>query len=672
MGTLERYRDLAVLTSLVCFSAPAHAQTDLTELSLEQLLDVKVTTASRYDQKVSEAPSSVTVITAENIKNYGYRTLADILRSVRGFYATYDRQYDYIGTRGFSRPGDYNSRVVILVDGYRTNDNLYNTGYIGNEMALDVDLIERVEIVRGPNSSVYGGNAFFGVVNIITRNGRDIEGTQLAGAIGSYGRKEGRATLGKRFDNGADLVVSASGLHDPGKALSFPEPELNTPQMNFGHADAGYDFSRNAKIFAKLSWDNWQLETAHATRDKGNATGYSGVVLNDSENHFIDAQGFYNLKYRKRTDQGGEWSGRVYYGWYDYRADNIYAGLAGNRLDQKDQGSGRWWGAEINGVLLVSSSQKLSLGAQYEDNIRQDQRNFDVQTNQVNLDDKRTSQLLGLQIQDEIRVTPAVTVSAGLRADRYSYLKTEWNPRLALIYAPAGEGVWKLLYGTAFRPPSVYESYFTYPGLNIANPSLRPEHIKTYEIVHERFLSPQTRLTASAYLYQTTNLIDSVTVFDGTQNVSQFQNISSAKGRGVEVELERKWDNGTRLRTSAASQITRDETGVVLSNSPRNMAKANLSVPVSGTWRSGIELQAMSRRTTRDGNGVAGETGGNAVVNLTLLRPITRNSVEFSASIYNLFDRRYADPVVSDSLVPSRDVIVQDGRSIRLKVQYTF
>jgi iron complex outermembrane receptor protein len=95
--------------------------------------------ASKYEQKVTEAPSSVTIITAEEIRRYGYRTLADILRSVRSFYTTYDRNYTYLGVRGFGRPGDYNSRVLLIIDGHRLNDNIYDSVLAGTEGVLDVD-----------------------------------------------------------------------------------------------------------------------------------------------------------------------------------------------------------------------------------------------------------------------------------------------------------------------------------------------------------------------------------------------------------------------------------------------------------------------------------------------------------------------------------------------------
>ena len=92
---------------------------DLTTLSLEQLMDLRVVyAASKYEQTTLAAPAAVTVITAEEIREFGYRSVADILNGVRGFFTTYDRNYSYVGVRGFARPGDYNSRLLLLIDGY--------------------------------------------------------------------------------------------------------------------------------------------------------------------------------------------------------------------------------------------------------------------------------------------------------------------------------------------------------------------------------------------------------------------------------------------------------------------------------------------------------------------------------------------------------------------------
>jgi outer membrane receptor protein involved in Fe transport len=121
-----------------------------TEMSLEDLANVEVYSASKRLQSASDAPASVTVVTADDIQRHGYRTLTDILEAVRGFYVTYDRDYSFVGVRGFGRLGDWNSRILVLIDGHRINDNVLGNAMLGSEFLVDVDMIERVEIVRGP------------------------------------------------------------------------------------------------------------------------------------------------------------------------------------------------------------------------------------------------------------------------------------------------------------------------------------------------------------------------------------------------------------------------------------------------------------------------------------------------------------------------------------------
>lgn len=145
-----------------------------------------VYSAAKYEQKITQAPAAVTIITGDQIRKYGYRTFAQVLQSVPGFFITNDRLYDYLGIRGFNRPADFNSRFQLLVDGHRLNDAMFDQAPIGTDSPIDVDLIERVEVVRGPSSSLYGTNAFFGVINVITKRGRDIKGGSVMGKLQLY------------------------------------------------------------------------------------------------------------------------------------------------------------------------------------------------------------------------------------------------------------------------------------------------------------------------------------------------------------------------------------------------------------------------------------------------------------------------------------------------------
>jgi outer membrane receptor for ferrienterochelin and colicin len=112
--------------SIASVAAAMGQSYDIMDLSPEELKNVQVYTASMYVQNSREAPSAVTVITADQIREFGYHTLADALRSVRGFEVSYDRDYTYLTVRGFSRPGGYNDQILLLINGHRLNDNIYS------------------------------------------------------------------------------------------------------------------------------------------------------------------------------------------------------------------------------------------------------------------------------------------------------------------------------------------------------------------------------------------------------------------------------------------------------------------------------------------------------------------------------------------------------------------
>ena len=193
VGPIFRRAVIVVLVSLlpILHSQNAMAQTNpatpnVLDMSLEDLMSIEVDSvygASGFKQKVTEAPASVTIITSDDIEKHGYRTLADILRNVRGFFVSYDRNYGYVGVRGFGLPGDYNSRVALMIDGHRMNDNIFEGNLLETDFPLDVDLIDRVEIIRGPNSSQYVASAFLAVINVIAKRGADLAKVSLAARL---------------------------------------------------------------------------------------------------------------------------------------------------------------------------------------------------------------------------------------------------------------------------------------------------------------------------------------------------------------------------------------------------------------------------------------------------------------------------------------------------------
>ena len=636
---------------------------DVVGLSLEELMNVNIYTASKRWQKIVEAPASVSIVTADEIQKYGYRTLAEILRSVKGMYIGYDRNYSYIGVRGFSRPGDYNTRVLLLVDGHRLNDNVVDQAYLGTEFFIDVDLIERVEFIRGPSSSLYGASAFFGVINVITKRGHDSKGATASFEAGSFGSYKGRVSYGADFKNGLEMLVSASFYDSQGQRLFYPE--FDSPGTNNGVAENA-DYDKSLNLLANLSCRDFRLQAVHGSREKGVPTGSFGAVFNDPRNHTVDSDSYVDLGYQHTFSNALDVVGRLFYDRNNfdghYAADYAGTGMP-PYVENQAFSRGREWGLQLNASKSVQR-HRVTAGLEYRDNLRQDQGDFDVAPHFSYLDDKRSSKIWALYIQDEFRISEKLIVNAGLRYDHYDTFGGTANPRVAFIYKPDEHGSVKLLYGQAFRAPNDFEMFFQASEFNKSNPVLQPETIKTTELIFERY-GKHFSFAVSGFHSSLNGLISQR--IDPADGKAQFSNVHNANNKGVETSIDGKLTNGIEGRFAYTLQsTTNDLTGVSLSNSPTHLAKVNFSVPLARRrfFASFQGLYTSERRT------LAGpEVSGSFVSNATLLNKSLFKTFDISASVYNMFNVRYSDPG-SDG--HRQNSILQDGRSFRLKFTYTF
>ena len=640
----------------------------LLDTSIEDLMKIDIDTvygASKFKQKVTEAPASVTIITSEDIQKYGYRTLADILRNVRGFYVTYDRNYSYVGVRGYGPPGDYNSRIALMIDGHRLNDNIYDQALLGTEFPIDVDLIDRVEVIRGPNSSLYAANAFLGVINIITKRGQDMKKVSVAGDVASYGTYQGRISYGHKFDNGLDLLLSGSFYDSHGQHQLFFK-EFNDPTTNNGIA-LNADDDEFHQLFANASWGNFTLHGVFGSRDKGIPTASFGTVFNDTGTRTVDARGYLDLQYDRKIGRGWSLSSRTYYDQYNYDATYVYdysASGGPSRVLNKDFGHGKWWGEEVTLSKQLFERQRLSVGSEYRDNFQQDQGNYDVQPFVQYLNDRRTSNIFSIYAQDETHLRSNLVLNLGLRYDHYSVFGGTTNPRAALIYSPREKTTIKFLYGQAFRAPNFYELYYAAPG-NAANPSLRPEIVKTMELVWEQYFAHHFRMEVSGFYYPIRDLIS---LQEGLANGNDFYtNAGRLDIRGLDFALSRKLPWGLEGEASYSFQdVVNFTTRMPVANSPKHLGQARLSVPlIKQKLFASMDLQYVSKRATLAGN----YTGAYVVPNFTLFSRNVIRGWEISASIYNVFNQQYGDP---GSAAHIQDILFQDGRNFRIKIGYRF
>ena len=660
------------LAGTVCASDPSITDTssglqgELFDLSLEQLMDVDVdtvSTASKYEQKISEAPSSVTVITADEMRKYGYRTLAEALRSVPGFYLNYDRYYHYIGIRGCRRPGTYDTGILLLIDGYRINENVGDSPAFGTHFPLDIDLIERIEIIKGPGSSLYGSNALLAVVNVITTRGRRVQGLELSGELASSDTTKGRVTYGDAFDNGLELLISGTRYDSDGSELYFAE--FDDPETANGLVRN--DDDRFDNLVANVKWGDLTFLLAHTAREKGIPTAPWDTVFGDSRTRSWDDTTLIGLTYAR--DLSEEWAlkGRVAYTRYDYDgqwpSDYAEENEPPYLVVNEDSWDGRWWEGELQVVGEPMSGHRLTAGSEFRYNVRQDQANWDEE---VYLDDSRHSKNWGIYVQDEFKVFDQTTLIGGLRYDWYDSFGGTTHPRLALLQELDEHTMLKLLYGKAFRAPNVYELYY-HDGeyTTKAAQDLDPETIETYEVVLERTLTSHWSATASGFYYLMDDLI--VQHLDPADDLLVFRNLDEVEAQGTELALRGRWDNGLRMRGSYTYVEAEDKTAdAALVNSPKHLVKFNLIAPVlAETLFAGLEVQYNGKSKT-----VAGDYADDFVLtNLTLTYAHPSTPLEISAGLYNLFDIEYAYPASGEH---TQDVIAQDGRTFRIKLTYRF
>jgi outer membrane receptor for ferrienterochelin and colicins len=655
---------LGVMLFLLFMAAAAAQQApkDLGQASLEELGSIQVYSASKRLQSASDAPSSVSVVTADEIQKYGYRTLADILESVRGFYITYDRDYSFIGVRGFGRLGDWNSRILLLVDGHRINNNVDGQAMIGTEFLVDVDLIERVEIIRGPSSSLYGAQAFLAVINVITRKPPQLKGIELSFAPASYGTLEGRASYGGQY-KGIGILLSGTFYNSVGPTLFYPQ--FDSPATNYG-ITRNTDYENFEHILATITFHGFTLQGLFSARDKVVPTAYFGTVFNDPRTANLDYHQYLDLSYQHAIGANWELEARTSYDQIRLQAPLAYAtGLPdGSTTVDAYSFRGNWWNGEVKLSRTLLEKHKITVGTEITDNLRQDQGEY-LPIGNIFTPEPRSSVIWALYGQDEFALIHNLTLSAGLRYDHYSDFGGTTNPRLGLIYHVFHPTTLKLLYGTAFRAPLPFELTPDLGSFYDDNLKLGPENIQSFEGVVEQGLGEYFTFSGSVFR----NSIDNLITLGTNPSTSQetYQNSGKAVAAGLGLELDGHWAGGLQGRASYTYvDAEQPVTAQALSNSPQHLAKLNFSYPVvQQRLFASLDAQHTSSSQTLAGNTVS----GFSVFNLTLLGHTFGKHLDLSGSVYNLFNKKYFDPGRPEDV---QDTIQQDGRNFRIKLTGRF
>lgn len=617
-------------------------------ISLDSLLNIKISAASKYLQKANDIPASVTIITSEEISKYGYKNLSDVLQSIKGFYISYDRNYSYLGVRGFSRPTDYNNRVLLLLNGHSVNENIYGSAYIGYDLGINLNSVERIEIVRGPSSALYGSNAMLAVINVITKKGSAIDGLQVNAEVGSYRNLQTAARYGKEFSNDLDVFVSGSIGDIKGEDQFYPE--YNGIAQNL-------DWEKFFGFTSTLSYKNFSLFGKISSRKKGIPTGAYDMLFNQPESNTLDEYQFIDLKYEGEIGIDKSVLLRAYYDNYNYFGTYQYDFIA------NDASKGSWFGTEAQLRWDLTTSNRLIAGIDYKYNRRATFKNWN--TEMIVFDGNFPSSLGSFYLQNEYQALDNLSLTLGLRLDKYSVFKMFTSPRGAIIYQPAKSSTFKLLYGEAFRIPNVYEVNYHDPYTQFKrSDNLKSEKIATSELIWEQRISDETFSTVSVFRYDMKNLID--TKIDTADSFKYFDNVDNIRAIGLEFEIKTRTKEDLNYYFNYSLQSTKNlETGEELTNSPQHLIKFGINFPVFEYFYVGTEfLWETERLTVYDS-----KTDPYLLSNLNIKTKPLFNRLTASFLVKNLFDADYKHP---GGFEHRQHGIKQNGRNFIASLVFKF
>ncbi len=625
---------------------------ELFDMSLTDLMNQEVITSSRFIQRSVEAASSISVITADDILNYNYSTLGEALNSQRGMYLSNDRNYLYAGSRGFSRPTDYNNRILIMVDGHIFNEIVFGSGFLGNELGISMKNIEKIEIVRGPGASVYGSGAMLNIINIIMKKGSHTDGVELSAGTGSFGKSEFSALLGKKIKK-TDISLSAFGGLSDGENFYFRE--LDAPETNYG-ISKGMDWENYSGIQTKLTRNNLTISSILNSRSKGIPTGafesdLTGDVSSTDSRFFIDAN------YRLEITENSSLLFRGYYDDYNYSGSYPSAGV-----ELYDASKGHWAGSEIQYNLQTGTRNVFISGIEYKQVFRSDYKEWD--NSDTYFDENFPYSFFSLYLHDQYKVLKNLNLTAGLRLDHYSIYGQSLSPRLAAVYSYSDASSLKLLYSEAFRIPSMYEAFYESEGVHKSNSYIKPEKIKAIELAWGHKLGDNFYVSSSVYRFTMINLIDQI--LDENDGFTLFSNVGKAQGTGFESELKYQSLKKAGGYLNFSLQKTKDmNLDTKLSNSPELLIKAGCVYPLLKKVFIVPELFYETGRLTLADN----KTSNVFLANLTIRTVRILKYFELSVKARNIFDQKYYLP---GGYEYRQDELIQNRRNIFVQLNVHF
>jgi iron complex outermembrane receptor protein len=660
--------------------------------------DELVITPAMSEQKVASAPGAVTVITEEQIKAMGARTLSDVLRTVTGVYiSTSERHLERIWIRGI-RSG-YNDKTLLLIDGVPQRELVY--GHMFIDEYIPVGNIERIEVVRGPGSALYGTNAFAGVVNVITK---DTMGITVRSGFGTCATKKFTAEAGEEF--GPLKVNIFSRLYETeGDGTEFSDyHERHTLQQDPVKANS---------FWVKSSIYGLQLNAKYLFYQHKFPTHPDVPAEQWDRNWFWYKNSFLDLSYEYKIGENISALARGYWQHYDNPSfwqvyESYVDTLDGIPLrdyvityDVWPYKKSQLAGGQVRFNLSLPLKHQVILGGEYDYEEIIEVR--DLYKNRVTGDTvspyvpdtaeipydfyiaPMTHHNYTWYIQDIWNPKELIGVTIGVRNDVHDVFGSSINPRGGVVVGPLKKIIVKLLYGQAFRAPS-YRELYTYsanPSWIQGNPDLKPEMIKTPEIELDYDITKNIRTRMNYYRSYCSDLIfrNYSKVVDGDTVVMYDNSEKDIEVQGLEGLLKVSFRKLAGFFNYTYSEAKEEYSDKTLFDLPCKMSNFGLTYRPYDNLSLNTTISWVDSRPRRDDdeniyNGTVidprypdrmkrPDVPGYTTVNLTLQTRVKDFAI--SASVYNLLNQIQYD---ADYKSTQHFDIERPGRNFYLEISY--
>lgn len=524
---------MCLAASMCSIQVRADEATDIQSLLNEQV----IVTAASTAQRESATPALSTTITSEDIETFGFRSIAQAVDFMSlGVFTGNPLRTPDIGSRGILFENDNGKHFLLLINGHAINDPLYGAARFDAGAGIPIELVDRIEVVLGPGSVLYGSNAMMGVINVITKSAADYQGVHAYGdtEIGrSYRVGAGTGSTFKLFGADSEFTLGLEYYDQYGPPLDFtvlrypPIPigfEQELPERWGGRLEEGY-FTRAPSGHLRLRVGDFELNVSANLYERGipYASSYYSVEFNDDRSRELDRALRIDLRHQATISSLVQLTSRVYADSFDYQRRVTSDGTLGcqaasvDLCEHYDAGVARWIGLEERLTLKWLRDQTLvtMLGVDVrgrEVGAKQDQLDADtrrpITATSGRLDDGGPS--IGPYIQQTWNPATWLDLNAGARLDIDDRFSSVLSPRGAVMVRPFEKTTFKVIYSQAFRAPTWSETSLSNHTV-APSPGLSPEHVRSIEAAAEQGLGTQ-RFRLGAFATRWSDLVETAPV----------------------------------------------------------------------------------------------------------------------------------------------------------------